>query len=62
MIIFFPNFSLQKCPTFINVDTNLSRLLVLFGCNLHGIKPDLKLGWAPNHSQNCFRGFTKPRK
>lgn len=62
MIMFFPNFSLQKFPTFINVGTNLSRLFVLIGCNLHGIKPSLKLGWAPNHSQNCIRGSTKPRK
>jgi len=31
-------------------------LLILIGCNLHGIKPDLKLGWAPNHFQNCIRG------
>jgi hypothetical protein len=44
--MFFPNFSLQKCPTFINVGTILSMLLILIGCNLHGIKPDLKLGWA----------------
>jgi hypothetical protein len=60
--MFFPKFPYKKCPTFIDVGTNLSKLLVLIRCNLHGIKHDLKLGWAPNGSQNCIRGSTKLRR